>query len=517
MSRTILKLSIVLLIIVSLPLGFFLTKEISTLNENEEMVERVFGTQLESILTSLNRYSTSMVSGWAQSVDYPVPVDGEVMSAMIMNLFNNNPSIQAARFYSPNQNQVLSQYLRNNDVEYPFVDPPEDKLKKLREYLLESNYQKVESVATGEYVELFFILKTKSERTICQLLVDPHEYVRQGLGPQVQEISQDIFYIEIKDTLNNQIVFSTEGIEDINDNPGSMQSIPLWYIPHYQSGIRLKAKTVKELASERSQQSSFILWGMVLFVLVGLGFVIWNIRKEMKLAELKSEFVANVSHEIRTPLALISMYAETLMLKRIASEEKQANYLETIHKESNRLTAIVNRILNFSKIEKNKRKYDFRQIDMNKLIANTVESCSSHFQAKLVSCSFQPSAEEIKLDVDKEAVSDMLMNLIDNAIKYGKEGDKKVEIRISRKVKYAWLEVEDNGIGISAKDQKYIFDQFYRVTKGDLANKVKGSGLGLNMVKKIMIAHGGSIAVRSKLGEGSTFILKFPLKRNNHA
>jgi two-component system phosphate regulon sensor histidine kinase PhoR len=329
-----------------------------------------------------------MVSGWAQSIDQPVPLDGEIMSAIVTNLFNNNPGIHALQFYSLDNKQVLSRYNRNSDLELKFANPPEEKLKNLKEYLSEGNYQKVESVSDGENVQLFFVLRTKPEGTICQLLVNPLEYIEQGLGSQIQQISQDIFYIEIRDTIKNLLVYSTEEIEEVTDNPGSLQSIPLWYIPHHQTGIRLKAKTVKELASERSQQSSLILWGMVLVVIVGLGFVIWNIRKEMKLAELKSEFVANVSHEIRTPLALISMYAETLMLKRVRSEEKQANYLETIHKESNRLTAIVNRILNFSKIEKNKRKYDFRQTDMNKLVASAVESCSSHFQAKQVNCSF---------------------------------------------------------------------------------------------------------------------------------
>ena len=97
-------------------------------------------------------------------------------------------------------------------------------------------------------------------------------------------------------------------------------------------------------------------------------------------------------------------------------------------------------------------------------------------------------------------------------MKYSDKPEKRIKVRLLKKPNQVWIEVEDNGIGISAKHQKYIFDQFYRVTEGDLAHRAKGSGLGLNLVKRIMKAHGGSVSVQSKLGEGSTFSLKFPRK-----
>ena len=515
MSRTIIKISIILLIIVSLPLGFYLTRELSTLNENEIMVERVFSTQLKSILLSLNQYSESLVSRWAQSVDQPVPVDGELMEVLIENLINNNRSIEAVQFYDLGWNESVVTYSGNGSVAPWFVTPSSATLKRLSDFL-EINYQKVESLTAGDKVQLYFLLKNNEEQILCQLLIDPLVYIEQNLGSRIQQVTQDIFYLEINDTLANELIYSTEVIQEFERKNLPLQSTPLWYLPHYETGIRLKEKTVKELATERSQQSSYFLWGMALIVLVGLSFVIWNIRREMKLAELKSEFVSNVSHEIRTPLALISMYAETLMLKRIKTEEKQTDYLKTIHHESLRLTEIVNRILNFSRIEKNKRTYDFVLVDLNKFIPKIIHSTKNHLMANRIEYSFHPFEEDVPVELDKEAVSDMLINLINNAIKYGKEENKRVEIRILKRKKYVWLEVEDNGIGISAKNQKFIFDQFYRVTEGDLAQKAKGSGLGLNMVKKMMIAHGGAVAVRSKLGEGSTFILKFPIKRMSH-
>jgi two-component system phosphate regulon sensor histidine kinase PhoR len=260
-----------------------------------------------------------------------------------------------------------------------------------------------------------------------------------------------------------------------------------------------------------------MLIGLTLVVLLGFYFVIWNIRKEMKLAELKSEFVSNVSHEIRTPLALISMYAETLLLKRVKTEEKRDEYLHTIHQESARLTDIVNRILNFSRLEKNRLKYQFSVIDLVELVPEILASLRSHLLAAQVDCRFSSEVDEARVYADSDVVKTMLVNLVDNAIKYSAQEDRKIEIRLVKKSKSVWVEVEDNGIGIAAKDQKHVFDQFFRVTEGDLAHKAKGSGLGLNLVKRMMKAHGGRVSLHSKPGEGSTFILKFPVKKQNHA
>lgn len=259
-----------------------------------------------------------------------------------------------------------------------------------------------------------------------------------------------------------------------------------------------------------------MLVGMGILVALGFLFVLFNIRKEMKLAGLKSEFVSNVSHEIRTPLALISMYAETLVLKRVKTEEKRAEYLKTIQQESARLTDIVNRILNFSRIERNRITYRFEPADLKELIPRVIAEAGSYLDSAQIVCRFSPETDDTKILADYESVKSMLGNLIDNAVKYGATSEKKIEIRLLKKQKQIWLEVEDNGIGISAKNQKHIFDQFYRVTEGDLAHKAKGSGLGLNLVKRLMKAHGGEVSVRSKLGEGSTFTLKFPVKKQHH-
>jgi two-component system phosphate regulon sensor histidine kinase PhoR len=511
MVRTIAKISLVLLIIVALPMGVYLVREYSALSKNEEMVERVFSTQLESILYSINQYSENVVFQWSQTLDLPVDAQGELMQGLVDNLFRGNQSIRAVRFLDLETRQVEASYFSTDE----FVVgawPSEKEVETLRGYLKE-NYQRLETERLNGNLLLYFLPKNRNGNQACQIVVDLQTFIQQNLNPQIQQVAQDLFDVNITDSISGGTVYGTA---ETGEMKGTIEKAAMWYLPGYQLGIRLKNKTVQELASERTQRDNLVLMGMGLLVVMGFAFVLFNIRKEMKLAGLKSEFVSNVSHEIRTPLALISMYAETLVLKRVKTEEKQQEYLKTIQQESVRLTDIVNRILNFSRIEKNKIRYRFEEIDLKEVVPEAMAEACSYLDSAHVDCRFSPDAADALVVADYASVKTMVGNLIDNAIKYSAAADKKIDIRLLKKQKQVWLEVEDNGIGISTKHQKYIFDQFYRVTEGDLAHKAKGSGLGLNLVKRLMKAHGGDVSVRSKLGEGSTFILKFPVKKQHH-
>ncbi|HEY9116071.1 MAG TPA: HAMP domain-containing sensor histidine kinase, partial [Bacteroidales bacterium] len=143
------------------------------------------------------------------------------------------------------------------------------------------------------------------------------------------------------------------------------------------------------------------------------------------------------------------------------------------------------------------------------LVNETLEMYRPHFERKEFSFEFKPASEKLLISADKEAVAEALNNLVDNAMKYSDEL-KKIEIATKIHNQFAIVEVTDFGIGIDKKDQKLIFDKFYRVTKGDLAHKAKGSGIGLSIVKNIMDAHKGSVSLTSTPGKGSTFSLHFP-------
>jgi two-component system phosphate regulon sensor histidine kinase PhoR len=179
--------------------------------------------------------------------------------------------------------------------------------------------------------------------------------------------------------------------------------------------------------------------------------------------------------------------------------------------ETTRLSGIVNRILSFSQIESNKRKYFFGETGVNEIVENAALTFRYSIENKGFRYSFKPDKNLPSILADKEAIADAFVNLIDNAMKYS-TGNKDIVVRTGRYDKYVYVEVEDHGIGISEKNQKYIFDKFYRVTEVNLANTVKGSGLGLAIVKHIMDAHEGKIYVKSSLGSGSLFRLSFPVK-----
>ncbi len=513
MRKTILKITIVLLVIIILPIGFFLVNELSKLSQDEQMVERVFNKQLESILYSVNQYSENVISYWASNLDLPIDCNGQAMDGIANNILANNPSILQIGFIQINSNKPLAIYNKHAEILNNYIGPKGIEVNRLIEFI-KNGYQKIENLSIDDTTVLYFVMKNQPENVLCYITLDPERFIQQSLGPEIQQVSQELFYISVSDSLGGNVIYATEG--NISDSL-DVQQTALWYFPQYTMGIRLLSQTLDELVSERGQKSRNLLWGIVFIVFIGAIFVIRNIRKEFHLAELKSDFVANVSHEIRTPLALITMYAETLKLKRIKNEEKQDKYLSTIYSESLKLANIVNRILNFSKIEKKKTIFNFEPLPVNELINEIFDSYKAHFETNNVSVEYSPLKTDVYINGDSGGITEALINLFDNAVKYGKASNKKVTLRSKIQKKSVIIEVEDNGIGISSKDRNLIFEKFFRVSKGDLANNIQGSGLGLNIVKQIMKSHNGSVSVKSKPGEGSCFCLKFPIiKNNNH-
>jgi signal transduction histidine kinase len=273
-------------------------------------------------------------------------------------------------------------------------------------------------------------------------------------------------------------------------------------------GIKLRGTTIAEI-SNRFARTNFLILG-ALSLLMGGGMILTyrNVARELALAKLKSDFVSNVSHELRTPLALIRLYAETLELGRI-SPEKHQEYYEIIRKESERLTSLINNILDFSRIEAGKKEYNFRETDVADLVRNTLESYRFEIEQNGFQFEQKIDTNLPQLQVDREAIARSLLNLVNNAVKYS-ASEKYLAVHVYRQNGSVRLEVVDHGIGIPAKEHPKIFEKFYRV--GDpLVHNSKGSGLGLSLVRHIVHAHGGEVAVESAPGQGSKFIISLPV------
>ncbi len=274
-------------------------------------------------------------------------------------------------------------------------------------------------------------------------------------------------------------------------------------------GIKYQGTSIKAIGQTWVRRSFLILGCLSLMIIGGLVLTRHIVAKEMALARLKSDFVSNVSHELRTPLALIRLYAETLELGRINAPEKKQQYYRIIRKESERLTALINNILDFSRIEAGHKEYEFRNTDIAELVRNTLESYRYQIEQQGFAFEENIDANLPAVPVDREAIARALVNLVNNALKYSSE-EKFLGVKLYRDDAVVKLEVADHGIGIARRDQSKIFEKFYRA--GDpLVHNTKGSGLGLSLVRHITEAHGGEIAVESTPGRGSKFILSLPL------
>jgi len=274
-------------------------------------------------------------------------------------------------------------------------------------------------------------------------------------------------------------------------------------------GIKFQGTSVQQIGASWMHRSFLILGILSLLIVGGLALTKHVVSKEMALARLKSDFVSNVSHELRTPLALIRLYAETLELGRITTKEKKQQYYRIIRKESERLTALINNILDFSRIEAGRKEYEFRDTDIADVVRNTLDSY--RYQIEQQGFAFQESIDPNLpvVRVDREAIARAVVNLVNNALKYS-DGERFLGVRLYRDNGAVKLEVEDHGIGIARRDQSKIFEKFYR-TGDPLVHNTKGSGLGLSLVRHITDAHGGDIVVESTPGKGSKFTLSLPL------
>jgi signal transduction histidine kinase len=282
-----------------------------------------------------------------------------------------------------------------------------------------------------------------------------------------------------------------------------------WVFKDLTMGIKYQGTTVADIGARFLRYNYMVLAALGILMAGGIWLTYRNVYREMKLARLKSDFVANVSHELRTPLALIRLYAETLELGRLNAKEKYQEYFRIIREESERLTALINNILDFSRIEAGRKEYEFEETNLPELVRSTLDSY--RFQIEQNGFTFEENiARDIPpVNVDREAIARSLLNLVNNALKYSKD-QKFLGVNLYRATTSVKLEVLDHGIGIPSVEQDKIFEKFYRC--GDpLVHNVKGSGLGLSLVRHIVRAHGGDVLVESAPEQGSKFTIELPL------
>jgi signal transduction histidine kinase len=261
-------------------------------------------------------------------------------------------------------------------------------------------------------------------------------------------------------------------------------------------------------------------YAVSLLVVVALTMLGWYLLfrdtlREAHLARLRSQFVSSVSHELKTPLTAIRMFAETLQMRGSTEPQIQREFLNTIVNESERLTRLLNNVLDFSRIERGQRNYHLVPTPLT----DVVQSAARTMQFPLSEQGFDFQVDVCDglppMHLDRDALEQAILNLLSNAMKYS--GDSRVIALTLRSEKdSAVIEVVDQGIGIAPEERKRIFETFYRVSSSE-NSAISGTGLGLALVAHTAEAHGGGVEVESTPGKGSTFSIRIPFNGNGHA
>jgi len=247
--------------------------------------------------------------------------------------------------------------------------------------------------------------------------------------------------------------------------------------------------------------------------IAGITATVVYVRRGTSLAKLQAGFVQKVSHDLRTPLTSIKMFVETLQEGRLTDKDKVDECLDVLSRETDRLTAMVERLLEWARMEAGKRVYETERVTVGRIVDAALQGLES--QVKLsglesVTHLHREVADDLPLvDVDPEAFSDALLNVMSNALRYTPADRKEITVRAAKRDKEILITISDNGPGIPHHEQSRIFEKFYRVVDPALPD-VEGSGLGLAMVHHIVRAHRGRITVQSDVGKGAAFHIVLP-------
>jgi signal transduction histidine kinase len=314
--------------------------------------------------------------------------------------------------------------------------------------------------------------------------------------------------------------FSIVGTNAIPKPPPASSSREVWkrpfvaaevgeVLPHWEVAVYLLNPAKAGQAAAAARLTLGLLIGLlVLAIAIGSWLIAADLRRQLTLARQKTDFVSNVSHELKTPLTSIRMFSEMLAEGRVQDEDKRRHFLGIISAEAARLTRLINNVLDFARMERGEKKYEFTSFDFAVFARDTVESYRPHLEAAGFTLQTLFPSMPVLIRGDRDALAQVLVNLLSNAEKYS--GERK-EIQVELEVSGDGVEwrVLDRGLGVPRGCEENIFAQFYRA-HDSLGSGIQGSGLGLTLARQIARAHGGDVIYNARDGGGSSFALQLP-------
>jgi signal transduction histidine kinase len=285
-------------------------------------------------------------------------------------------------------------------------------------------------------------------------------------------------------------------------------------LPHWEVAVYL-LDPAKLTQSAHTLKLTLGLLIALLLTAIGVGswLIVSDLSRQLTLARQKTDFVSNVSHELKTPLTSIRMFSELLAEGRVSDAAKQRSYLGIITAETARLTRLINNVLDFARIERGEKKYNFQCCDIVAVVRETAETFRPHLEANGFRFECDLPDQPLFVNGDRDALAQVIVNLLSNAEKYS-DSHKEVSLRVVQQTSplpFVEVQVLDRGLGVPAGCGEKIFEQFYRA-HDSLSSGIQGSGLGLSLARQIARAHGGDVAYESRDGGGSCFALRLPLK-----
>lgn len=342
------------------------------------------------------------------------------------------------------------------------------------------------------------------------LIVD-QDYILNNIVYQsiLRNAPESNFYWEVTDVNGEQILKSEYIPENTSPlNTAFTSNLPSWSLTLYpeNSGI------LDSLFRPDHSLFLYIFIAIVIILSCGLFFTLQTVNNELHLSKMKSYFISTVSHEFKSPLTSIRQMAEMLVRDRVPSAERQRKYYTSILKQSERLSHLIDNILDFSKMEEGHKLFHFEKADIIPVVRDIVESFQQHTadQGFHINLAIPESLPDVVFD--REAMEQVMHNLLDNACKYSGDS-REIEVHLLSKGNKIIISVRDNGVGIRKEDHDKIFSRFYRAGE-ELTQTIKGSGIGLTIVKQIVEAHHGEIDVESEVGKGSVFTISLPIIYN---
>ena len=307
---------------------------------------------------------------------------------------------------------------------------------------------------------------------------------------------------------SGKVIHQAGGI-DIQANGSPLFKLPLdACLPHWYVAVYFDPAIAGPAGTDGFVVVGSLMVGIfIVAILAGGSLLLWQAYQNMLDARRKTSFVSNVSHELKTPLTSIRMYAELLGDDRVDDPAKRKRYLDVITKDSHRLTRLVNNVLDFSRLEQRRKKYEVQDVDLVQLVDEVLENQSVRLQEAGMDLSKVYGQASLQVRSDRDALEQTLLNLIDNAVKYAAEG-KELTVLVEDRAKGPVIEVMDRGPGVPSGHRTRIFEKFHRVDDS-LTTRQPGSGLGLSIAKRMLEDLGATITCRPRDGGGTVFSIQF--------